>query len=44
LKVLDEKIFLKTLWVFLSRLPNSKITLTTLNTSSHIDLGRFIGD
>jgi hypothetical protein len=44
LKFLDEEIFLKTLWVFVSRLPNSKITLGTLNTSSHIDLGRFVGD
>jgi hypothetical protein len=44
LKVSNEEIFLKTLWVFLSRLPNSKITLATLNSSSHIDLGRFIGD
>jgi hypothetical protein len=38
LKVLDGAIFLKTLWVFLLGLPNSKMTPTTLNTSSHIDL------
>ncbi len=44
LKVLDGALFLCTLWVFLLRLPNLKMTLTTLNTSFHIDLGRFVGD
>jgi hypothetical protein len=44
LKVLDGEIFLKTLGVFLLGLPNSKMTSTTLNISSHIDLGRFVGD
>ncbi len=44
LKVLDGAIFLKTLWVFFLALPNSKMTLATLNTHFHIDLGRFIGD
>jgi hypothetical protein len=44
LKVLDGALFLWTLWVFLLGLPNQKITLTTLNTSFHIDLGRFVGD
>jgi hypothetical protein len=38
LKVLDGAIFLKTLWVFLLGPPNSKMTSTILNTSSHIDL------
>jgi hypothetical protein len=37
-------LFLWTLWVFLSRLPNQKMTLVTLNTSFHIDLGRFVND
>jgi len=32
------------LWVFLLRLPNSKMTSVTLNTSFHIDLGNFVGD
>jgi hypothetical protein len=44
LKVLDEALFLWTLWVFLLRLPNKKMTSSTLNTSFHIDLGRFVGD
>jgi hypothetical protein len=44
LKVLNGAIFFKTLWVFLVGLPNLKMTLTTLNTSFHIDLGRFVGD
>jgi hypothetical protein len=44
LKVLDGALFLWTLWVFLLRFPNLKMTLTTLTTSFHIDLGRFVGD
>jgi hypothetical protein len=44
LKVLNETIFLKTLWVFLLKLFNSKMTLTILNTRSHIDLGKFEND
>jgi hypothetical protein len=28
------------LWVLLSKLPNQKMTLATLNTSFHIDLGK----
>jgi len=44
LKILNGELFLWTLWVFLSGLPNLKMTSTTLNTSFHIDLGRFVGD
>jgi hypothetical protein len=44
LKVLDEELFLCILWDFLLGLPNLKMTLVTLNTSFHIDLGRFVGD
>jgi hypothetical protein len=44
LKVFDAAIFFKILWVFLLGPPNSKLTLATLNTSFHIDLGRFVGD
>jgi hypothetical protein len=44
LKVLDGALFLWTLWVFLLGLPNLKMTSATLNTSLHIDLGRFVGD
>jgi hypothetical protein len=44
LKVLDGTLFLWTLWVFLLRLPNLKMTSITLNTSFHIDLGRNVGD
>jgi hypothetical protein len=44
LKVLDGALFLWILWVFLVGLPNLKMTLTTLNTSFHIDLGRFVDD
>ncbi len=45
LKVLNGRaLFLWTLWVLLSRLPNLKMTLTILNTSLHIDLGRFVSD
>jgi hypothetical protein len=32
------------LWVFFLGLPNLKMTSTTLNTSFHIDLGRFVSD
>jgi hypothetical protein len=38
-KVLEGALFLLTLGF-----PNSKMTSTTLNTSFHIDLGRFVGD
>jgi hypothetical protein len=44
LKVLDGALFLWTLWVFFLGFPSFKMTSTTLNTSFHIDLGRFIGD
>ncbi len=44
LKVFDGALFLWTLWVFLLGLPNQKLMLVTLNTSFHIDLGRFVGD
>jgi hypothetical protein len=44
LKVLDGALFLWTLWVSFLRLPNQKMTLITLNTNFHIDLGRFVGD
>jgi hypothetical protein len=44
LKVLDGEIFLNTLWVFLLEFPNLKMTLITLNTSFHLDLGRFVGE
>jgi hypothetical protein len=44
LKVLNGALFLWILWVFLLGLFNLKMTLATLNTSFHIDLGRFVGD
>jgi hypothetical protein len=44
MKFLDGALFLWTLWVFLLGLPNKKMTLATLNTSFHINLGRFVGD
>jgi hypothetical protein len=44
LKVLDGALFFWTLWVFLLRPPNQKITLATLNISFHIDFGRFVSD
>jgi hypothetical protein len=44
LKFLDGALFLWTLWVFLLGLVNQKMTLDTLNTNFHIDLGRFVGD
>jgi len=43
-KVLNGALFLWTLWVFFLQLPNLKMTSTTLNTSFHIDLGKFVGD
>ncbi len=43
-KVLDGALFLWTLWVFHLGLSNLKMTSATLNTSFHIDLGRFVGD
>jgi hypothetical protein len=43
-KVFDGALFLWTLWVFLLGLPNQKLMLATLNTSFHIDLGRFVGE
>jgi hypothetical protein len=42
LKVLNGALFLKTLWLFFLGLLNLKMTLTILNTSFHIDLGRFV--
>jgi len=44
LKVLNMALFLWTLWVFFLGLSNFKMASTTLNTSFHIDLGRFVGD
>jgi hypothetical protein len=44
LKVLDGALFLWILRVFLLGLSNLKMTSTTLNTSFHIDLGRFVKD
>jgi hypothetical protein len=44
LKVLDGPLFFWTSWVFLLKLPNQKMTLATLNTNFHNDLGRFVGD
>jgi hypothetical protein len=44
LKFLDGALFLWTLWGFVLGLPNLKMTSTTLNTSFHIDLGRFVKD
>jgi hypothetical protein len=43
-KALDGPLFIWTLWVFLSGLPNLKIILATLNINFHIDLGKFVGD
>jgi hypothetical protein len=37
-------IILKDFVGFILGLPNLKMTLTTSNTSFHIDLGRFVGD
>jgi hypothetical protein len=44
LRVLNGALSFWTLWVFFLGLPNFKMTLVTLNTSFHIDLGRFVGD
>jgi hypothetical protein len=44
LKVLNGTLFIWTLWVFFLRLPNSKMTSITSNTSFHIDLGRNVDD
>jgi hypothetical protein len=44
LKVLSGALFLWTLWVFLSRLPNFKMISVTLNTSFHIDLEIVVKD
>ncbi len=44
LKVVDGALFIWTLWVFLLRLSNFKMTSVTLNTGFHIYLGRFVGD
>jgi hypothetical protein len=44
LKVLDGALFLWTLRVFLLEPLNFKMTSVTLNTSFHMDLGRFVRD
>jgi hypothetical protein len=44
LKALHGSLFIWTLWIFFSGFPNLKMTSATLNTSFHIDLGRFVGD
>ncbi len=44
LKILNVALFFWTLWVFLLGLSNLKMALVKLNTSFHIDLGRFVGD
>jgi hypothetical protein len=44
LKILNMALFLWTLWVFFLRPSNLKMASITLNTSFHIDLGRFVGD
>ncbi len=44
LKVLDGALFLWTLWVFLLRFSNKKMTLATLNINFHIHLKRFVAD
>jgi hypothetical protein len=44
LKVLDGTLLFWTLWVLLLELPNQKMTSITLNTSFHIDLGKFVND
>jgi hypothetical protein len=41
---LDGELFFWTKWVFLLGLSNLKMTSARLNTSFHIDLGRFVGD
>jgi hypothetical protein len=42
--VLDGALFLWNVRVFLLGLPNLKMTSATLNTSFHINLGRFVSD
>jgi hypothetical protein len=44
LKVLHGALFRWTSWVFFLGFQNFKMILVTLNTSFHIDLGRFVGD
>jgi hypothetical protein len=44
LEVLNRALFFWTLCVFFLRPPNLKMASATLNTSFHIDLGRFVGD
>jgi hypothetical protein len=44
LRVLNGALFLCTLWVLFLGLSNFKMTSATLNTSFHIDLGRFVYD
>jgi hypothetical protein len=44
LKFLDGALFLLTLWVFLLGLPNLKMISSIVDTSFHIDLGKFVGD
>jgi hypothetical protein len=44
LKALHGPLFIWTLWVFFLRLPNLKMTSTTLNTKKFIDLGKFVDD
>jgi hypothetical protein len=44
LKFLNGALFLWTLRVFLLGFPNLKMTSATLNTSFHINLGRYVGD
>jgi len=43
-KTLHGPLFIWISSVFLLGLPNFKMALVTLNTSFHIDLGRFVGD
>jgi len=44
LRVLNGVLLFWTLWVFLLGFSNQKMISTTLNTSFHIDLRRFVGD
>jgi hypothetical protein len=44
LKALHGALFIWILWVLFLGLPNLKMTSVPLNTSFHIDLGRFVGD
>jgi hypothetical protein len=43
-KILDGALFFWTLWVFILGFSIQKMTLVTLNTKFHIDLGRYVGD